>query len=109
MPTYEYECKNCGHTFEAFQSMKDESLKSCPRCGMEVRRLIHGGAGVIFKGSGFYVTGKAKAEKTAAKTPGPEKPAAQPGAAASGAEGKNTPAGGSAPPAASTEKKAAGQ
>ena len=115
MPTYEYECKNCGHTFEAFQSMKDESLKSCPRCGMEVRRLIHGGAGVIFKGSGFYVTDKAKAEKTAAKTPGPEKPAAaetpaaKPGAAASGAEGKNTPAGGSAPPAASTEKKAAGQ
>jgi putative FmdB family regulatory protein len=58
MPTYEYECKICGHTFDVFQSMSDEPLKSCPRCGKEVRRLIHGGVGVIFKGSGFYVTDK---------------------------------------------------
>jgi putative FmdB family regulatory protein len=58
MPTYEYECKICGYTFDAFQSMSDEPLKSCPQCGKEVRRLIHGGAGIIFKGSGFYVTDK---------------------------------------------------
>jgi putative FmdB family regulatory protein len=58
MPTYEYECRSCGHTFDAFQSMSDEPLKSCPECGKEVRRLIHGGAGIIFKGSGFYVTDK---------------------------------------------------
>ncbi|MDR0707570.1 MAG: zinc ribbon domain-containing protein [Treponema sp.] len=56
MPTYEYECKDCGHVFEAFQSMKDEPLKVCPECGKEIRRLITGGSGVIFKGAGFYIT-----------------------------------------------------
>jgi len=76
MPTYEYECKSCSHNFEAFQSMSDQPLKDCPECGKEVRRLIFGGAGVIFKGSGFYVTDKSKtgnkiakgAEKTETKT-----------------------------------------
>ena len=56
MPTYEYECTKCGHTFEAFQSMKDEPLSSCPKCRGRVRRLIQGGIGIIFKGSGFYTT-----------------------------------------------------
>jgi putative FmdB family regulatory protein len=60
MPTYEYECKSCGHTFEAFQSMSDEPIKACPECGSDIRRLIFGGTGVIFKGSGFYVTDKGK-------------------------------------------------
>jgi putative FmdB family regulatory protein len=58
MPTYEYECKTCGHTFDAFQSMSDAVLKICPKCGKELRRIINGGSGVIFKGSGFYVTDK---------------------------------------------------
>ena len=58
MPTYEYECKNCGHVFEAFQSMKDEPLSICPECGKDVRRRINGGTGVIFKGNGFYITDK---------------------------------------------------
>ena len=61
MPTYEYECKKCSHRFEVFQSMSDAPIKKCPECGKEVRRLISGGAGVIFKGSGFYVTDKDKA------------------------------------------------
>lgn len=56
MPTYEYECTKCGHTFEAFQSIKDAPLSSCPECTGKVRRLIGGGMGVIFKGSGFYTT-----------------------------------------------------
>ena len=60
MPTYEYECKSCTHRFEAFQTMSDSPLKDCPECGKEVRRLIFGGTGVIFKGSGFYVTDKSK-------------------------------------------------
>jgi putative FmdB family regulatory protein len=70
MPTYEYECKNCSHSFEVFQSMSDSPLTNCPECGSEVRRLIFGGAGVIFKGSGFYVTDKNKnsAAKNTAKT-----------------------------------------
>ncbi|MCL2266054.1 MAG: FmdB family transcriptional regulator [Treponema sp.] len=63
MPTYEYECKSCGHNFEIFQSMSDPPLKDCPECGKEVRRLIFGGTGVIFKGSGFYVTDKGKQDK----------------------------------------------
>jgi putative FmdB family regulatory protein len=69
MPTYEYQCKSCGHTFETFQSMSDAPLKTCPECGKEIRRLINGGTGVIFKGSGFYNTDKkARAEaKKAAK------------------------------------------
>ena len=58
MPTYGYECKKCKHSFDAFQSMKDEPLKICPECGKELRRLINGGNGVIFKGAGFYVTDK---------------------------------------------------
>ena len=56
MPTYEYKCQNCGHTFEKFQSMKDKSLENCPECNGKVQRLIGGGAGIIFKGSGFYAT-----------------------------------------------------
>ena len=61
MPTYEYECKKCSHRFEVFQSMSDEPIKKCPECGKQVRRLVSGGVGVIFKGSGFYVTDKDKA------------------------------------------------
>ncbi|MDR1230350.1 MAG: zinc ribbon domain-containing protein [Spirochaetaceae bacterium] len=60
MPTYEYKCKECEHSFEAVQSMKDEPLSICPECGGAVRRVLSGGAGVIFKGQGFYVTDKVK-------------------------------------------------
>ena len=68
MPTYEYECTSCGHGFETFQSMNDKPLKNCPECGKEVRRIIFGGAGVIYKGSGFYVTDKSKSSKTETKS-----------------------------------------
>ncbi|MEO0184400.1 MAG: FmdB family zinc ribbon protein [candidate division WOR-3 bacterium] len=61
MPTYEYECDNCRFRFELFQGIKDEKIKSCPKCGSSVRRLISGGAGLIFKGSGFYITDYKKA------------------------------------------------
>lgn len=57
MPTYEYACPKCGHHFELFQSMRDEPVKKCPKCKkLGVKRLIGGGAGLIFKGSGFYIT-----------------------------------------------------
>ena len=58
MPTYEYECSRCESRFEIFQSMTDDPLTRCERCGQEggVRRLIGAGAGLIFKGSGFYIT-----------------------------------------------------
>lgn len=56
MPTYDYRCENCGHAFEAFQSMRDAALTECPACNTAgLRRLITGGTGIIFKGSGFYV------------------------------------------------------
>ncbi|MCL2211269.1 MAG: zinc ribbon domain-containing protein [Treponema sp.] len=70
MPTYEYECKSCSHNFEVFQSMSDEPLKVCPQCGKEIRRLIFGGTGVIFKGSGFYITDKSKSGSKSAATIG---------------------------------------
>lgn len=56
MPTYEYECLKCKHRFDRFQSMSAEPVKICPECGGPVERLISGGAGVIFKGSGFHAT-----------------------------------------------------
>ena len=56
MPTYEYECEKCGITFEKFQNITAEPIKKCPECGGPVKRLIGAGAGVIFKGSGFYAT-----------------------------------------------------
>jgi putative FmdB family regulatory protein len=56
MPTYEYECQECKHRFDQFQSMSAEPIKTCPRCGGPVERLISGGAGVIIKGYGFHAT-----------------------------------------------------
>jgi putative FmdB family regulatory protein len=56
MPTYEYECEKCGGTFERFQPITAKPLKKCPVCGGRVKRKIGAGAGVIFKGSGFYET-----------------------------------------------------
>jgi len=75
MPTYEYKCDACGYEFERFQSIMAAPIKRCPQCGKsKVRRLISTGAGLIFKGSGFYITDyrdksytdKAKAESGSA-------------------------------------------
>ncbi|MDP8253114.1 MAG: zinc ribbon domain-containing protein [Candidatus Kaelpia aquatica] len=62
MPTYEYECRKCGIKFDKFQNMSDKLLSECPECGGEVKRLIGKGAGIIFKGSGFYATDHRKPE-----------------------------------------------
>lgn len=56
MPTYEYECMQCGHHFELFQKITDKHLDKCPKCNHKLRRLIGSGAGIIFKGKGFYAT-----------------------------------------------------
>lgn len=77
MPTYEYECQRCRHRFEAFQSIKAEPLKRCPKCKGKVKRLLGSGAGIIFRGSGFHQTDyrsesykrAQKAEKTSAPEP----------------------------------------
>ncbi len=55
MPTYDYQCQDCSHHFEVFQSIKDKPVKFCPQCGGRAKRLISRGIGLIFKGSGFYV------------------------------------------------------
>lgn len=56
MPTYDYQCTKCGHRFELFQSIKAEPAKACPICQGPVERLLGTGGGMIFKGSGFYIT-----------------------------------------------------
>jgi putative FmdB family regulatory protein len=55
MPTYEYRCPN-GHEFELFQKMSEDPVASCPECGEESQRLLSAGAGLLFKGEGFYIT-----------------------------------------------------
>lgn len=103
MPTYEYACPKCG-VFEKFQSMKDDPLPKCPTCRSKIKRLIGTGAGIIFKGSGFYQTDyrsdnykvSAKSDGKAPSAPAPSTPAAAPAPAAPAAS----------PPAPKSEKKA---
>lgn len=63
MPTYEFKCKKCGHLFERFLPITDNSKVGCPICGSDSERLISSGAGLIFKGSGFYSTDYRKSQK----------------------------------------------
>src|SRR5262245_37443915 len=110
MPTYEYVCEKCGHEFEKFQSMAATPLKVCPedKCGLKrwgkgaVKRAISGGAGLIFKGSGFYITDyRSDNYKEAAK-----KDSTAP-AAASSTSSESKSAGGDSKPAAAPTKPAA--
>ena len=73
MPTYDYQCKACGHAFEKFQSITARPVRVCPKCkGRKVKRLIGAGAGIIFKGSGFHQTDyRSSAYRQAAKKDGP--------------------------------------
>lgn len=117
MPTYEYVCQKCGHQFEKFQSMKDKALTVCPKelCKLKtwgkgkVTKAIGAGAGLIFKGSGFYITDyRSEGYKAAAKKEsagGESKPAAESksGGEAKPAE-KSTPAKKETPKPAATKK-----
>jgi putative FmdB family regulatory protein len=87
LPTYEYECLKCGHRFEVFQKMSDPPKKRCPKCGGKLRRLVGTGAGIVFKGSGFYATDyrsesyKSQKKKESGEQPKPKdesKPKAKP-------------------------------
>ena len=72
MPTYDYSCAACGHRFERFESINDDANKACPKCGKKkARRQLGTGAGLIFKGSGFYTT---DSKKTSGGDSGGEKP-----------------------------------
>jgi putative FmdB family regulatory protein len=111
MPTYEYSCEKCGKTFETFQSMRDEPLRECPKqlCRQKkwghgkVKRLLGTGAGLIFKGSGFYITDyRSNSYKEGAKKDAPAAPVAN-GEKSSEAK-ESSGAGASAPPKASEAK-----
>ena len=81
MPTYEYRCRNCGHTFDVVQAMSDEALTVCPVCGGELRKVFAAPA-ISFKGSGFYATDHGKKSKSTGERSGEktsEKPAASSG------------------------------
>ncbi len=67
MPTYGYRCPTCGHEYEKLQNISDATRIKCPRCGKRGERLISGGAGIIFKGSGFYETDYKRAGSAGAK------------------------------------------
>ncbi|HEY3012959.1 MAG TPA: zinc ribbon domain-containing protein [Gemmatimonadales bacterium] len=90
MPTYEYRCPD-GHVFEKFQKMSDKPRGNCPVCGKPAIRKISGGAGLVFKGSGFYITDYGKDGK------GPRKPESEPSPAAESRSGAETKAEGSKP------------
>jgi putative FmdB family regulatory protein len=104
MPTYEYRCQACGHTFEQFQSITADPIKVCPECHQaKVRRLIGTGAALIFKGSGFYQTDyRSPTYNSAAKAESPAKSDSStktesPSAAAPSSSDSNTAAGGTKP------------
>lgn len=101
MPTYEYSCQKCGQNFEVFQSMRDEPFRECPKnlCRLpkwghgKVKRLLGTGAGLIFKGSGFYTTDyRSDSYKEAAKKEAPSTPAAAEKSTASKETAVATPA-----------------
>ena len=97
MPTYEYECSSCKYLFEELQSMSDPALEVCPSCGKSsLRRLVGGGIGIIFKGSGFYVNDSKK--KTASSTGASKTTAAsaEGSTAAAGASGSKSSGAGTA-------------
>ena len=90
MPTYQYECEHCRHSFEALQSMAGPKLKKCPQCGKsKLVRLIGSGSGMIFKGSGFYATDhRKKAPVSPADKPAGEPKADKPAAPAASCGGQ---------------------
>ena len=93
MPYYDYECKDCGHTFETFQSMSDALLEDCPSCNRKgLRRLIGGGAGIIFKGSGFYVNDSRRSSEASSASSAEKKSpdSKKPSAGSTSSDGKKT-------------------
>ena len=94
MPTYEYRCAN-GHEFELFQRISDKPRTKCPQCGARATRTISGGAGLIFKGSGFYITDYGKDGKGPRREPEksePAKPSDKPEPATGGTAPSDPPA-----------------
>ncbi|KAF0241836.1 MAG: FmdB family regulatory [Planctomycetota bacterium] len=78
MPTYDYSCRKCGNAFEVFEAISASTRKACPKCGRRTaHRMIGAGAGLLFKGSGFYITDyKCGGSKTEAAAPAKAEPCA---------------------------------
>ena len=99
MPTYDYKCKACGHTFALFQSMTENPRKKCPSCGrMTLVRLIGTGSGIIFKGSGFYETDYKRRNGKATASHKSQSPKEAGGGEASSKKEETKPAGTSSSP-----------
>jgi putative FmdB family regulatory protein len=94
MPTYEYACKRCGHTFEIVQSFKDDTLTVCPECGGELRKVFTPPA-ITFKGSGFYATDHGKKSKSSGSGGKTEKEKKEPSKASSSEGGSSSGSSGS--------------
>jgi len=99
MPTYDYRCRKCGHVFEVVHGMSDDKPRRCPRCKGRAVRVPSGGAGLLFKGSGFYITDyrsssykeKAKSEKPAKSEGGKSEGGKSEGAKSGDAKAGGTP------------------
>ncbi len=99
MPTYEYRCPN-GHEFEMFQRMSEPPVATCPQCGAQAERLLSAGAGLLFKGSGFYITDyRSESYKKAAQAEkgGSDSSATSSGGKSSGESSSSGSAGSSGP------------
>jgi putative FmdB family regulatory protein len=95
MPTYEYRCQN-GHVFERFQSMTEAPIDKCPECGAPAERLLSAGAGLLFKGSGFYITDyRSDSYKKAEAAESGSKPESKPESKSEGGPKKSESSGGS--------------
>ena len=105
MPTYEYTCRDCGHTFEIVQSMWDDALTMCPECGGSLRKVFAPPA-ISFKGSGFYATDHGRHSKKSEEG-GEKKPSKETAEPAASKEGSSSKDGGKPAPKPSKKEPAA--
>ena len=112
MPTYAYRCRKCGHTFEEFHGIRDTKPRKCPKCGGRATRVPAGGAGLLFKGTGFYITDyRSKAYSERAKKESASESSGKSGSADSGEKsgGSGEKSGGSGGKSAGSGKKSGGE
>ena len=105
MPTYDYRCSKCGHQFEVFHGINEKAVRRCPRCKGRARRVPSGGAGLIFKGQGFYITdyrSKDYKEKAKQEKSGGSKPSSGDSGSSGGSKSGDSGSSGGSKPASGT-------